>query len=458
MAGGFATVWLDTDTGEMRHQYAILPRQRNTSKHGRSKSCYHGIDKEGSTRRFIFAAVSESQRLLASALTMEKSHTWKSGVKLDYASLEASKEAFNKLSLTPTNDGEIGEADPELEEQLFNRRTGGAGESLAALELSVTLEGPDKIIPCSKFSESKLHPIVLDNIKKSGYEKPTAIQGYCIPAILSGKDVVAVAQTGSGKTSAYLAPIISKLMGKLDKIGGPRVDTRMPGYDPDFNRVRAEPLVIIVCPTRELALQIYEETRRMAYRSKLRAVCAYGGIPTKHNLQQLGKGCDILIGTPGRLIDMLERPNVISLSRVMFTVIDEADEMLQDPGWEEDLGKIMSGNDANEDADHRYMMFSATFPKEARKLARQYLQEDYVRIREIIWVDEDSKPVAAADYLREKPDQLIIIFCNSVAGVDRLDDYLYNKSFPTTFLHGRRSQFEREDAMLVLHCHDRLIF
>lgn len=132
-------------------------------------------------------------------------------------------------------------------------------------------------------------------------------------------------------------------MGKVDKIGGPRVNTRDPNYDPEKHKVRAEPLVVIVCPTRELALQIFDETRRLAYRSKLRPVCCYGGIAVKYNLQQLSKGCDILIGTPGRLMDMLERQHVLSLNRVKFTVIDEADEMLQDSDWEEALTKIMAG-------------------------------------------------------------------------------------------------------------------
>lgn len=129
-------------------------------------------------------------------------------------------------------------------------------------------------------------------------------------------DIVAVAQTGSGKTAAYMIPIISKLMGKVDKIGGPRVDTRAPNYDPEINKVRAEPLVIIVCPTRELAVQIYDEARRLSYRSKLRPVVAYGGFPVRNNIQQLGKGCDILIGTPGRLCDLMDRPHVLSMARV----------------------------------------------------------------------------------------------------------------------------------------------
>ncbi|PSK34876.1 ATP-dependent RNA helicase DED1 [Elsinoe australis] len=383
----------------------------------------------------------------------DKDHKWGEATKIDYDAL-----AENKPTLT-AHDG-VDEADPELERSLYGGRTSGAGDSLAALALEVTVEGANKVKPIRSFEEGGLHPVVLENIKKCQYNQTTAIQGYTIPAVLAGQDVVAVAQTGSGKTAAFLIPIISELMGKVDKIGGPRVDTRDPSYDPEKHKVRAEPLVVIVCPTRELALQIFDETRRLAYRSKLRPVCCYGGIAVKYNLQQLSKGCDILIGTPGRLMDMLERQHVLSLNRVKFTVIDEADEMLQDSDWEEALTKIMAGGDANEDADHRYLMFSATFPKAARGLARQYLQEDYVRIRvgragsshknvtqEIIWVDRDNKPQALYDLLFAMDPSRTLIFCNSVAGVERLDDYLYNRNMPTSFLHSRRTQYEREDAM-----------
>ena len=128
--------------------------------------------------------------------------------------------------------------------------------------------------------------------------------------------------------------------------------------------------------------------------------------------------------------------------------------------WEAEVGKIMGGGDTNEDADHLYMMFSATFPKEARTLARQYMQQEYTRIRvgragsshknvtqNIVWVDEDAKNQAVLDLLQNMEPGLTIIFCNTVFMVDRLDDFLYNKGLPTTFMHSKRTQYEREDAM-----------
>lgn len=171
-------------------------------------------------------------------------------------------------------------------------------------------------------------------MKLCGYDQITVIQGYCIPIILAGHDLVAVAQTGSGKTAAYLVPIISKLMGKVRKLQGPRPVAG--------SRVRAEPLVVIVVPTRELAQQIFDEARRLCYRSMMRPVCSYGGIPLGINIQELQKGCDILIGTPGRLQDLMNRADVLSMKRVKFTVIDEADEMLHG-GWEDEMKKIIGG-------------------------------------------------------------------------------------------------------------------
>ena len=172
---------------------------------------------------------------------------------------------------------------------------------------------------------------MLNNIKLCGYEVPTPIQAYVLPAIFENHDVVGIAQTGivlaielrskldshsigSGKTAAFLIPVISKLMGKAKKLAAPR-----PLYDRSWTRdqaVRAEPLVLVVVPTRELATQIFNEARRLCYRSMLRPCVIYGGAPTRLQLDDVGKGCDILIATPGRLKDFVERGHVLSLGRV----------------------------------------------------------------------------------------------------------------------------------------------
>lgn len=198
---------------------------------------------------------------------------------------------------------------------------------------------------------------MLKNVELCGYEVPTPIQKYCLPAITLGYDVIGIAQTGkcnimnfllrfantcpgSGKTAAYLIPILNKLMGKAKKLAAPRPNPALAtGFQ---DRVRAEPLVVIVCPTRELAVQIFNEARKFCYRTMLRPCVAYGGGPIVEQIRQLSKGCDILIASPGRLIDFIERPDVLTLRRLRYMVIDEADEML-DSSWADEFSKILSG-------------------------------------------------------------------------------------------------------------------
>lgn len=182
---------------------------------------------------------------------------------------------------------------------------------------------------------------MLENVKLAGYTVPTPIQQYCFPAVFKNYDVVACAQTGSGKTAAFLIPVLSKLMGKAKKLCAPRPNPAT--YDPrTMAPVRAEPLVLIVAPSRELATQIFNEARKFCYRTMLRPAVIYGGGPIAEQVASLGKGCDVLIGTPGRLCDFISRPHLLSLKRLKYMVIDEADEMLNQD-WSSELQTIMSG-------------------------------------------------------------------------------------------------------------------
>lgn len=122
---------------------------------------------------------------------------------------------------------------------------------------------------------------------------------------------------GSGKTAAFFIPVLSRLMGKAKKLAAPRPNLAK-GFDPAVDGVRAEPLVLVVAPTRELATQIFDEARRLCYRSMLRPCVVYGGGPVQHQRLELQKGCDILIGTPGRLLDFMEKPHILSLHRVKY--------------------------------------------------------------------------------------------------------------------------------------------
>ncbi|KAJ5726281.1 Helicase C-terminal [Penicillium malachiteum] len=360
--------------------------------------------------------------------------------------------------------GDIGPRNEELEKQLFEGELiTRAGSRLQELNnpLLVTCESETDISAIGEWDDAGLHPIMRENVRLCLYDKPTTVQSFVLPAVMQGKDVIGIAQTGSGKTGAFLIPILSKLMGKAKKLAAARPDVTKE-YNPAEDGVRAEPLVLVVCPTRELATQIFDEARRLCYRSMLRPCVAYGGAPARFQRDELRKGCDILIGTPGRILDFMGQPHVLSLRRVRFTVIDEADELLQ-IDWEDDFKKIMSGGDMNEDDDHRYMMFSATFDKECRKLARTYLGASHIRVRvgrpgsshlnvtqtlnKVLYVDDNKKKQALYDLLLSMVPIRTLVFVNNKEQVDYVDDFLFHKGLPSTSIHGGRTQREREDAI-----------
>ncbi|KAL8804588.1 MAG: hypothetical protein Q9200_005770 [Gallowayella weberi] len=357
--------------------------------------------------------------------------------------------------------GDVGPEDKELEKMLFQAdEKMEAGDQLKKLtNITVNVESETSIKPIINFDDAGLHPIVRANVKRCGFEIPTPIQAYCLPAVLKNLDVIGIAQTGSGKTAAYLIPTISKLMGKAKKLCSARPDLSNPDFDIKTQGVRAEPLILIVAPTRELATQIFDEARRLCYRSMLRPCVVYGGAPSGEQMIQLRKGCDILIATPGRLLDFLERNALLSLSRVKYTIVDEADEMV-DSDWDHEMDVIMGGADANTDSDHVYLLFSATFNKEARLVAKKYMSTDHVRIRvgragsthsnvvqKIVYVEQSKKRDALWDLLMDMPPARTIIFTNRKQEADLLDDFLWNKGLPSTSIHSDRTQREREDSI-----------
>ncbi|RPB01027.1 DEAD-domain-containing protein [Choiromyces venosus 120613-1] len=350
--------------------------------------------------------------------------------------------------------GDVAPADEGLERMLFGEP--GVNDHASA---GLQFDKYGFLKPSSyfrDFRDAPLHPVMMGNIQLAGYQIPTPIQRYCIPAILDGHDLLSCAQTGSGKTAAFLIPILSKLMGKANSLAAPRP---VPGSGDSYI---AQPLVLVVAPTRELATQIFDESRRFCYRSKLRPCVVYGGADSATQRSELKKGCDVLIGTPGRLADFVERGRILSLRRLKFIVIDEADEML-DMGFEPQIRKLLqSSGNANEDDDQQVLMFSATFQKSIRKLARDFLSDDFIQIKvgrigsthenitqRVLWVDELRKKEAIYDLLCTAPPARTLIFVNHKRVADSLDDFLYNLKLPTTSIHGDRTQREREDAILA---------
>ncbi|KAK6580633.1 hypothetical protein PZA11_006869 [Diplocarpon coronariae] len=306
------------------------------------------------------------------------------GIEEAVGGLHIGEWASNAATYTWDEDfGDIGPRHPQLEAMLFGAenhvRSGINFSSIANID--VVQEGAIRIKPIKQFKDAGLHPAMLKNVELAGYDVPTPIQQYTIPSVIEGHDVVACAQTGSGKTAAFLVPILSKLMGKAKKLCAPRPNPIRfePGITPP---VRSEPLVLIVAPSRELATQIFDEARRFCYRTMLRPCVVYGGGPLAEQIAQLARGCDVLIGTPGRLCDFINRPQILTLKRLKYMVLDEADEML-DQSWEQELKQIMSGGD-QEEGNIKYLMFSATFPKIARELATQHLTHNHMLVKTLL--------------------------------------------------------------------------
>ncbi|KAF9543390.1 hypothetical protein EC957_000900 [Mortierella hygrophila] len=341
----------------------------------------------------------------------------------------------------------------ELEHELFdeeNRINAGIYfDKYKTISASVK-GGPENRRVMNDFKELALHPTILENIVRMKYKEPTPIQKHATPLLFAGYDILACAQTGSGKTAAFLTPILSKLLSKLSKAPLQNL--------PGARRTKATPLALIILPTRELGIQMFDSARSFAYKSRLRPVVIYGGADMKSQKEQLSKGCDILIATPGRLIDAIER-GLVSFAKVKYAILDEADRIL-DMGFEPSIRQIMTASDMPKDESLQTALFSATFPSSVQVLARDFLKDDYIRIRvgriggttsdimqKVVKLEEYQKEETLINLLLSQPPSRTVIFVSSKLRADKLDDVLYNKNFPCISLHGDRNQREREAAL-----------
>jgi ATP-dependent RNA helicase DDX3X len=209
-------------------------------------------------------------------------------------------------------------------------------------------------------------------------------------------------------------------------------------------------------PTRELAIQIYEEAKKFAFKTDIRPVVVYGGQDVVQQLRDLEHGCDILVATPGRLVDLMERGRV-DLSFVRFLILDEADRML-DMGFEPQIRRIVEQSGMTPVGERQTLMFSATFPAPMQHMASDFLQDyifltvgrvgsttDFITQR-VILVEEPDKRHVCMDILAAT-EGLTLVFVETKRGADQLEDFLYSNGFPSTSIHGDRSQWEREEAL-----------
>ncbi|XP_015122823.1 ATP-dependent RNA helicase DDX3X [Diachasma alloeum] len=342
--------------------------------------------------------------------------------------------------------------DERLELELFG--SGNTGINFSKYE-DIPVEATGENIPShiTSFDEVKLTEIIKNSISLAGYDTPTPVQKYAIPIIISRRDVMACAQTGSGKTAAFLVPILNQIYES-----GPR----QPPPSAGTGRRKQYPLGLVLAPTRELATQIYDEARKFAYRSRMRPAVVYGGSNIGDQMRELDRGCHLLVATPGRLVDMLGRGK-IGLHNCRFLVLDEADRML-DMGFEPQIRRIVEEDTMPPTGERQTLMFSATFPKEIQMLARDFLS-NYIFLavgrvgstsenitQKIVWVEEHEKRSYLLDLLTsnnygDPSEALTLVFVETKKGADMLEEFLHQMGYPVTSIHGDRTQREREDAL-----------
>ncbi|KAK6148313.1 hypothetical protein DH2020_019225 [Rehmannia glutinosa] len=298
----------------------------------------------------------------------------------------------------------------------------------------ITVEGHDVPKPIRMFQEANFPEYCLEVIARLGFVEPTPIQSQGWPMALRGRDLIGIAETGSGKTLSYLLPAFVHVSAQ------PRL-------------AQGEgPIVLVLAPTRELAVQIQEEAVKFGSYANIRSTCIYGGAPKGPQIRDLKRGVEIVIATPGRLIDMLEAQHT-NLKRVTYLVLDEADRML-DMGFEPQIRKIIS----QIRPDRQTLYWSATWPREVETLARQFLRNPYKviigsadlkanqSIHQIVEVMTDlEKYNRLIRLLKDVMDgSKILIFVETKKGCDQVTRQLRMDGWPALSIHGDKSQDERD--------------
>ncbi|KAL6525902.1 DEAD-box ATP-dependent RNA helicase 24 [Orobanche minor] len=304
--------------------------------------------------------------------------------------------------------------------------------------LAIRLSGFDVPRPIKTFEDCGFSAELMKAIGKQAYEKPTPIQCQALPIVLSGRDIIGIAKTGSGKTASFVLPMIMHIMDQreLQKEEGP--------------------IGVICAPTRELANQIYLEAKKFSKAYGIRVSAVYGGMSKLDQFKELKAGCEVVVATPGRLIDMIKM-KALTMLRATYLVLDEADRMF-DLGFEPQIRSIVG----QIRPDRQTLLFSATMPRKVEKLAREILSdpirvtvgqvgmanEDITQVVEVIPSDTEKLP-----WLLEKLPRLIdegdvLVFASKKATVDEVESQLVQKGFKVAALHGDKDQASR---MEILH-------
>ena len=280
------------------------------------------------------------------------------------------------------------------------------------------------------FQELGIREDVLRSLEEMGFESATPIQSETIPIAMTGSDVIGQAQTGTGKTAAFVIPTISRI---------------------NMNQNAIQ--VLILAPTRELAIQVADETSKLGKFSRVQALPVYGGTPIDRQIKALKRNPHMVIGTPGRMLDHIRR-KTIKLSDVTTVILDEADEML-DMGFLEDIEAIL----AEVPTERQTLLFSATMPDPIRRLAERFMKNPQVvriqpqgvtapKITQVYYeVAEKNKVDALTRLLDVESPELGVIFCRTKKGVDELQRLLQSRGYLAAGLHGDMTQRERDQVM-----------
>ncbi|MBY0555276.1 DEAD/DEAH box helicase [bacterium] len=286
-----------------------------------------------------------------------------------------------------------------------------------------------------KFSDLALAEPVLAAVKKAGYETPTPIQAQSIPHLLEGKDLLGCAQTGTGKTAAFALPIITNIYRSKTRVSPKNVSC------------------LILTPTRELALQIYENFKTYSVGLNIKTAVVYGGVGITPQIKAVQDGVDVLIATPGRLLDLIGQ-NKLSIKQIKTFVLDEADRML-DMGFIHDIRKILFMIPK----DRQTLFFSATMPPEIEKLASTMLSNP-VRIevnpvsstaekveQHVMYVEQSRKRDLLRHLLIDPKFSRVIVFTRTKHGANRVSEVLVKNKIPSAAIHGNKSQNARQRAL-----------
>ncbi|MDE2117468.1 MAG: DEAD/DEAH box helicase [Betaproteobacteria bacterium] len=290
----------------------------------------------------------------------------------------------------------------------------------------------------TSFADLNLAPEILKALAESGYITPTPVQAQAIPIVLEGRDLMAGAQTGTGKTAAFALPILQKLL--------PLAST---STSPARHPVRA----LVLVPTRELAIQVEESVKAYAKHTRLRSLVVFGGVDIKTQTPHLKTGVEILVATPGRLLDHVEQKTV-QLNQVQILVLDEADRML-DMGFMPDLKRIL----ALLPKQRQSLMFSATFSNEIKKLSAEFLiHPKLIEVarsnataenvtQKVYLVAQADKHALLAQLLRGSDATQVLVFTKTKITASRLARQLQREGVSADAIHGDKSQLERIQAL-----------